>query len=272
MILKTKIKKFWNSEKSILAGDKDQRLKANEQRAIEKLISFKASILDLGCGEGSLLQHLYLRNKVSSAIGVDFSRKHIGAAKKIKSKKIKFFLSDVKKFIIDKSSQKKKFDFIITKRLLINLENQKEQIKFIENLSNFLKPNGKYIAVESSIYYYKNINRIRKAINLKPMKPLWHNCYIDDKKFLKVNFEKLKLYEIKSLFSTYYFFSRVINGFFKKILKSQPKYDDLINKIGWYLPQKILTNYSRERLYLFKKKGNIYSNYASKKKNKLQNK
>ena len=40
MILKTKIKKFWNSEKSILAGDKDQRLKANEQRAIEKLISF----------------------------------------------------------------------------------------------------------------------------------------------------------------------------------------------------------------------------------------
>ena len=84
---KTKIKKFWNSEKSILAGDKDQRLKANEQRAIEKLISFKASILDLGCGEGSLLHHLYLRNKVSSAIGVDFSRKHIGAAKKIKSKK-----------------------------------------------------------------------------------------------------------------------------------------------------------------------------------------
>ena len=174
--------------------------------------------------------------------------------KRLKQKKIKFFLADVKKFILDKKFQKKKFDFIITKRLLINLENQKEQIKFINNLANLLKPNGKYIALESSIYYYKNINRIRKKFNLKPMKPLWHNCYIDDKKFLKVKFKKLKLYKIKNLFSTYYFFSRVINGFFKHVLKSQPRYDDFINKIGWYLPQKILTNYSRERIYLFKNK------------------
>ena len=254
MTLKKKIKKFWNSKESVLANEKDQRLKINEQIVIEKLINFKGSILDLGCGKGSLLHYLNSINKVSSAVGVDFSKKHIEASKKIKTKKIKFFLADVKKFILDKKSQKKKFDFIITKRLLINLENQKEQIKFINNLANFLKPNGKYIAVESSIYYYKNINRIRKKFNLKPMKPLWHNCYIDDKKFLKVKFKKLKLYKIKNLFSTYYFFSRVINGFFKYVLKSQPNYDDFINKIGWYLPQNILANYSRERLYLFKKK------------------
>ena len=29
------------------------------------------------------------------------------------------------------------------------------------------------------------------------MKPLWHNCYIDDKKFLKVKFKKLELYKTK---------------------------------------------------------------------------
>ena len=254
MTLKKKIKKFWNSKESVLAGEKDQRLKINEQIVIEKLINFKGSILDLGCGKGSLLHYLNSINKVTSAIGVDFSKKHIEASKKIKTKKIKFFLADVKKIIIDKKFQKKKFDFIITKRLLINLENQNEQIKFINNLANLLKPDGKYIALESSIYYYKNINRVRKIFNLKPMKPLWHNCYIDDKKFLKVKFKKLELYKTKNLFSTYYFFSRVINGFFKHVLKSQPKYDDFINKIGWCLPQKILTNYSRERLYLFKKK------------------
>ena len=77
--------------------------------------------------------------------------------------------------------------------------------------------------------------------------------YIDSNGWI-ISKKKLELYKTKNLFSTYYFFSRVINGFFKHVLKSQPKYDDFINKIGWCLPQKILTNYSRERLYLFKKK------------------
>ena len=44
MTLKKKIKRFWNSKESVLAGEKDQRLKINEQIVIEKLINFKGSI------------------------------------------------------------------------------------------------------------------------------------------------------------------------------------------------------------------------------------
>lgn len=248
-----KIKEFWNSTKSVLAGQKDKQLKLREQRIINKKIINKTNMLDLGCGTGELIKYLDNNNKIKTATGVDFSKKHISEAKKIKKKYINFHCDDVDSFLNKKKIRNKKFDIIITKRLLINLESEKSQIKFINKLSNFLKPNGVFIALESSSFYYANINRLRKKIHLPLMKPMWHNVYINDIKIRRTSFKNLKLIKIEELFSTYYFFSRVLNALFCSFFRLEPRYDDLINRIGWFLPQNFLKSYSRERIYFFKK-------------------
>ena len=254
MVFKNKIKKFWNNNSSILAGEKDLILKIKEEKFIGNNINIKSEILDLGCGKGELIKYLNKNKKIKNAIGVDFSKRFILHAKKNKFKNIDFYCDEVEKFIERKKINRKKFDIIILKRLLINLENSKKQIKLINNVSRLMKKNGKIIAVESSIFYNKNINQFRKKIGLKSIKPPWHNCFINDQKLLKIKFRSVKLCKIEELFSTYYFFSRVVNAYFNKLIKREPKYDDVINKLGWILPQNFIKGFSRERLYLFKKK------------------
>ena len=102
----------------------------------------------------------------------------------------------------------------------------------------------------------KLINQINKEVDLitsnklrlkKIVKP-WHNLYLDDQKIIKTKFSKIKLVNIKELFSTYYFSSRVLNASINK----KVSYDDPLNLIGWKLPQELIKGFSQLRLYQFK--------------------
>jgi len=86
----------------------------------------------------------------------------------------------------------------------------------------------------------------------KIVKP-WHNLYLDDKRMIKTKFKNVRLLEIRELFSTYYFISRTLNAALAKKKKAIPQYNDLLNIIGWKLPQDIIKNFSQLRLYEFKK-------------------
>ena len=72
---KKKIKDFWNGKKSVLAGQKDLKLKYKEQKEVNKRIFKKNDILELGCGTGNLLEYLENKKKIRTAVGVDFSKK-----------------------------------------------------------------------------------------------------------------------------------------------------------------------------------------------------
>ena len=86
MVFKNKIKKFWNNNSSILAGEKDLILKIKEEKFIGNNINIKSEILDLGCGKGELIKYLNKNKKIKNAIGVDFSKRFILHAKKINLK------------------------------------------------------------------------------------------------------------------------------------------------------------------------------------------
>ena len=82
---------------------------------------------------------------------------------------------------------------------------EKVNCSFKKGKKKILKRNGKILAIESSIYYNKNINYFRKKLSLNPIKPPWHNCFLNDQKLFKIKFTNVKLQKIEELFSTYYF-------------------------------------------------------------------
>ena len=104
--------------------------------------------------------------------------------------------------------------------------------------------------MESSNNGLQKINEMRNKLKLKKIIKPWHNLYLDDSKIKKTNFYGLKLVNIKELFSTYYFTSRVLNA----AINPKPLYDDLLNLTGWKLPQNTIEGFSQLRLYEFNTK------------------
>tara|TARA_B100000989_G_scaffold228057_1_gene175129 strand:- start:371 stop:1120 length:750 start_codon:yes stop_codon:yes gene_type:complete len=244
---KNKILKYWNSRasKKFLKCTNDKNLESFETDYFLSVIKKKSTVLDIGCGEGQLLKKLQ-NKKNCNCYGIDFSPNLIKIAKK-KTKNVSFYCLDMTKINKEFFSDVK-FDYIITKRSIQNLTSWTEQKKFINQLKYFSSTKTKILLMESSNDGLKNINKIRKKLKLKKIIKPWHNLYFDDVKIKSTKFSGIKLLNIKELFSTYYFISRVLNAAISK----KPSYNDLLNLIGWKLPQELIKNFSQLRLYEFK--------------------
>ena len=244
---KKKILDYWNlrAGKKILKCTNDINLEKNEIGIFLSIIKDKKNVLDIGCGDGELLRNLKKKNKCN-CYGIDFSQNLIKIAKR-KSRNINYYCIDMNK-IKDEFKIKIKFDYIITKRSIQNLTSWKDQKKFIDQLKFFSGPKTKILLMESSNNGLRKINEMRNKLKLKKIIKPWHNLYLEDSKINKTNFNGLKLVNIKELFSTYYFTSRVLNA----AINPKPTYNDLLNLTGWKLPQNTIEGFSQLRLYEFK--------------------
>ena len=133
--------------------------------------------------------------KAKLIIRIEKSNYLFNKAKKIIHKKfvknLKLFKDDILNF-----KSKMKFDTIITQRVIINLKNWTLQKKSLKNISSNLKKNGIYICLECTNEGWKNLNILRKEMNLLIIpKHDWHNFYLNEKKFL--NFMKKEFKIIK---------------------------------------------------------------------------
>ena len=246
-----KILNYWNkrSRKKLLKCTNDKLLEENELKFLKSFINNKSIVLDIGCGDGTLLK--YLKNNCNvKGIGFDYSSDLIKIAKR-NSKNLEFICMDMNN--IEKINFRiKKFDYIITKRSIQNLTSWKAQKKFINTLHKFSNKKTKIILIESSKTSLDKINIFRKKLKLNKINMPWHNLYLDDKKIINSKFKKIKLKKIHEIFSTYYFMSRIINAINSKQLKRKPQYNDKLNLTGWSLPQNLIKGFSQLKVYEFK--------------------
>lgn len=130
-----------------------------------KNLNFK-SVLDVGCGEGSLLQSLGLTGKDLEIHGEDISEKAIKLAKS-KIENGTFKVMDVSKKSLDK-----KFDLVICSEVLEHIEDDVSAIKNLHKMSEYIiitVPIGKMGAEDLQVghvrRYSKNemVNKLENA-------------------------------------------------------------------------------------------------------------
>lgn len=120
-------------------------------------------VLDVGCGEGRLLQELKLKIDYT---GVDFSSELTRVAKERHSgKNRKFVVGDITKEAGWKDLRK--FDHILAVAVVHHLPTKKEQLFVLKKMKAHLKPGGKMYVSCWNLWQTKYIEEHLKCMGLK---------------------------------------------------------------------------------------------------------
>lgn len=108
---------------------------------VEKMVPKKATIVELGCGEGVFTNFLGLSSKLRKVIGIEIDKhRYLDANRGLKN--VKIIKSDATKYKIPR------VDCIVMYHLLHHLTSYELQEVLITNSKKALKRNGKLIIIE----------------------------------------------------------------------------------------------------------------------------
>lgn len=121
-------------------------------------------ILDLGCGNGRLIE--LLKDYQINYLGIDYSEKLIDEAK-IAWPNYQFLVGD----ILDLSLLKQKYDIVFLVAVLHHLPSDKLREQVMNNIKNILKPNGKILMTNWNLWQKRYLKYIIKYTLLKLTDP-----------------------------------------------------------------------------------------------------
>jgi ubiquinone/menaquinone biosynthesis C-methylase UbiE len=244
---------FWNGRAQLLerAGTNDLIAKQLEIAELAKHVRDGMNVLEVGCGNGITAIELAKRYAVTVK-AFDFAEAMIDSAKKLldgESLKgsVDFRVGDVRQM----PELANTFDLVITERVLINLPDWNSQALAIRDLVRCVKPGGRYLMCENSQDGLDAINDLRAQAGLNRIQPPWHNRYFQESEINALQIEGIRLAEVRSYSSTYYFLSRLINAWLAKQEGREPAYDAPVNKLALSLPP--IAQFGQGKLWIWEK-------------------
>lgn len=175
----------------------------------------KLKVLDVGCGNGYLIQALALEFPTIELFGLEFTPELLEIAKKRVLPKATFLQGDARQPDWFKNDM---FDVIITERSIINILGRKDQLKALANIFDRLKKKGRYLMVESFRSSLEILNEARFEMKLEPLKESYQNKYLVDyqiKQMLEMGFKKIPGQMPWNHLSSHFFVTRVFHKSFR---------------------------------------------------------
>jgi len=187
----------------------DLRLDRLESNQIIKRLSQNSTVLEVGCGAGVLARDIKSNWTLNKYHGFDFVKDLIEIARLNYADSIySFDCRDLTTLTEDDFTPI--YDFVVSKRVIQNIRPESAQFKTIDTLGRYLAPGGKLILVESSQIALSNINKHRTFYGLPTITPPWNNLFLDDSSLKSYSFKDLRLTEIDSFASNFYFITRIV--------------------------------------------------------------
>lgn len=135
------------------------------------------SVLDLGCGNGILLQALRERFPELPLTGLEYTPELYELACSRQLPNTTLVLGDMR----SPTGLTPPYQIIITERSVINLRNWGEQKRALEHIARMLSFPGRYIMIESFEEPRLELAQARKEMGLKPVPPSVQNVYLKEK-------------------------------------------------------------------------------------------
>ena len=213
------------------------------------------NVLDLGCGNGFVLQALSELYPSCPFWGVDFSEDLLTIAQARNLPNVKLSQGDARDLLFAEGS----FDFVYTERCLINILDSKEQMGALHEMARVLKPGGHYLMIECFTDGLEGNNKARADCGLPAIKEAYHNKYFEKPALLsEINglFTPAELSESErssfqfhsNFLSSYYFVSRVL---YPAMTKGDVVRNSEVAKFFSFLPP--IGNYSPVQAFLWRR-------------------
>lgn len=130
-------------------------------------------LLEIGCGNGYLLQAIRNEFANMSLTGLDYTPEMVQLARERELDRCAVLRGDVRSLALASAS----VDIVVSERCLINLLNPKGQEDALAEAHRVLKPDGYLIAIEAFTDGWRNLNRARTELGLTehpiPLQNLW---------------------------------------------------------------------------------------------------
>jgi len=210
--------------------------------------------LEIGCGNGYLLEKLRTRFPDVGLTGVDYSPDMVALAAQRSIENCRVHRADIGALEFEDAS----IDFVASERCIINLLERDAQYKAINELHRVLKPGGLMILVESFTDGLENLNRARNELGLPGNVVPHHNLWFDKTDFLATAGKVFDLVSNEELtreglstsnfLSSHYFMSRVV---YPSVSKGEVLYNSEFVKFFKFLPP--IGNFSPIQLFVLRK-------------------
>lgn len=166
-----------------------------------------AHILDLGCGNGYLLEKIWEDICPGKMTGVEYVPALVTLARERKLPGVEILQGDMRKPL------ELSVDVVITERSVVNLLSWEEQKLALQNIARALKLTGYYIMVESFHEGWSKMNLARRDIGLEEVPVSPHNRYLREAcvpEMFKMGLCEVSGVEPRHALSSYFFHSRVL--------------------------------------------------------------
>ena len=243
---------FWDERAQLneTAGTNDFMLKNMEKELLLRRVKPGASVLDIGCGNGSTL--IALAGQLGcTGLGLDFSESMLDLARAATEAGLDKILAFRHCGVQNLPQDLGLFDCAITERCLINLDSEAEQHTAFSSIMLHLRPGGRYFMIEGSIDGFHRLNEQRALFGLEPIGPPWHNLLFNEEAVRGWASAECVLEEIDSFASTYYLLSRVVYARLAQDSGEPLRYDSPINTIACKLPAH--GDYGPTRLWVWRR-------------------
>jgi ubiquinone/menaquinone biosynthesis C-methylase UbiE len=207
------------------------------------------SLLEVGCGNGYMLQAIRNRFREIRLSGIDVTPQMVELAEAREIANCDVRKDDVRNLGFPAAA----FDVVLSERCLINVLDPSEQEAALAELRRVLADDGYLILIEAFTDGLENLNRARTELGLPENTPPAFNRWLDDTRFrqwLEKNFaiETDSALPPGNFLSTHYFISRVL---YPAITKREVLYNTEFVKFFRFLPAQ--GDYAPIRLYLLRR-------------------
>jgi len=219
---------------------------------LDKLVQQSSRLLEIGCGNGVLLDVLRTRYPTLKLAGRDFSQPMVELAQSRGIANCDVAHGDVRSLDFEDET----FDLVVGERVVINLMDRAHQWEALAEIARVLRPGGYYLCIEAFKDGLNCLNEARDELGLEPNTEAYHNLWFEEPGFRQEVAKHFEMIDTQSFadvpqhfLSSYYFISRVV---YPAVTRTDLKYNT--HFVRFFADQPPRGTYAPIQLFLLHKR------------------